>query len=255
MTSLTGRRALVTGASRGIGRSIAQRLGAEGATVAVHYGRSEQAAREVVQAIQAAGGAAFTVRADLDTAEGAQALWGAYDDAAAQQGLDTAVDILVNNAGVTLRGGIGEISLEDFERQFSINTRAPYLITQEGLKRLSDGGRIINISSGVTRIAFPDILSYAMTKGAIDAMTLTLAAHLGPRGITVNAVAPGIVDTDINASWLRGNDQAYRAAEQMSALGRVSQPQDIAGVVTFLAGDGARAVTGQVIDATAGSHL
>ncbi|MGX1305265.1 NAD(P)-dependent dehydrogenase (short-subunit alcohol dehydrogenase family) [Streptomyces albogriseolus] len=133
--------------------------------------------------------------------------------------------------------------------------RAPFFLTQQGLKRLRDGGRIVNVSSGATRIALTDIIAYAMTKGAIDAFSLTLAKALGPRGITVNSVAPGIIDTDINASWLRGNEAAERSAAELSALGRVGRPEDVADVVAFLASDDARWVTGQVLDATGGSQL
>ena len=123
------------------------------------------------------------------------------------------------------------------------------------MPRISEGGRIINISSGVTRIAFPEIIGYALTKGAIDAFTLTLAQHLGSRGITVNAVAPGVVDTDINADWLRGNQEAIDGVTADVALGRLGQPEDIAKVVSFLTSEDGGWVTGQVIDATGGTHL
>jgi NAD(P)-dependent dehydrogenase (short-subunit alcohol dehydrogenase family) len=126
---------------------------------------------------------------------------------------------------------------------------------REGLARLRDGGRIINISSGVSRIAMPEIIAYGASKGALDNFTLNLAKQLGPRGITVNSVAPGIVDTDTNAGWLRGNPEAQAYAASLSALGRVGQPEDISGVVAFLASDDARWVTGRVIDATGGSVL
>lgn len=250
MTQTRGGTALVTGGSRGIGRAIAERLARDGVTVGVHYGSNEEAARRVVETITGEGGQAFMVHAELGVQGDADALWSAFDAAGGES-----LDILVNNAGVTLRGGIEDFSAEDFDRQFAINTRSPFLVTQQAIERLGDGGRIINISSGVTRIAFPDIIGYAMTKGAINAFTLTLAQHLGSRGITVNAVAPGIVDTDINADWLRDNADAQASSAALSALGRVGNPQDIADVVGFLASDAGRFVTGQVIDATGGSHL
>ncbi len=253
--AVTTRTALVTGASRGIGRAIAERLANDGMTVAVHFGSNEAAAREVVSTIEGNGGRAVAVRALLGTDGDAETLWAAFDEAIAQMEDVDGVDVLVNNAGVALRGTIEEFSAVDFDRQHAINARAPFMIVQQGLKRMRNGGRIINISSGVTRIAVPNVIGYAMTKGAIEAFTLTLAKHLGSRGITVNAVAPGLVDTDINASWLRGDTAAWEAAAQVSALGQVGDVTDIADVVGFLASPGGRWVTGQVIDATGGSHL
>ncbi|MEU0613372.1 MULTISPECIES: SDR family NAD(P)-dependent oxidoreductase [Streptomyces] len=255
MGALTGRTALVTGGSRGIGRAIAERLAADGATVAVHYGRNAAAADEVVEGIRAKGGTAFTVHAELGVEGDVATLWESFDRQVRQHATSTGLDILVNNAGVTPRGEIDETTAEAFEEAVAVNMRAPFFLTQQGLKRLRDGGRIVNVSSGATRIALTDIIAYAMTKGAIDAFSLTLAKALGPRGITVNSVAPGIIDTDINASWLRGNEAAERSAAELSALGRVGRPEDVADVVAFLASDDARWVTGQVLDATGGSQL
>ncbi|WP_426301195.1 SDR family oxidoreductase [Arthrobacter sp. R-11] len=248
--------AVVTGGSRGIGAAISFRLAADGFTVAVHYGRDEDAAAATVAAIKTAGGAAFSFRADLAADTAAEDFWAAFDKAAASAGvIGQPVQVLVNNAGVTLRGAIEDFSREDFLTQQAVNVNAPYFIVKEAMPRLSDGGRIVNISSGVTRIAFPEIIGYALTKGAIDAFTLTLAKHLGRRGITVNAVAPGVVDTDINASWLRGNEEAIEGVAASTALGRVGQPDDIASIVAFLASEGGRWVTGQTIDATGGTNL
>ncbi|MGC4918043.1 SDR family NAD(P)-dependent oxidoreductase [Streptomyces albogriseolus] len=255
MGALTGRTALVTGGSRGIGRAIAERLAADGATVAVHYGRNAAAADDVVEGIRAKGGTAFTVHAELGVEGDVATLWESFDRQVRQHATGTGLDILVNNAGVTPRGEIDETTAEAFEEAVAVNMRAPFFLTQQGLKRLRDGGRIVNVSSGATRIALTDIIAYAMTKGAIDAFSLTLAKALGPRGITVNSVAPGIIDTDINASWLRGNEAAERSAAELSALGRVGRPEDVADVVAFLASDDARWVTGQVLDATGGSQL
>ncbi|MFE3931487.1 SDR family NAD(P)-dependent oxidoreductase [Streptomyces sp. YIM B13508] len=255
MGALTGRTALVTGGSRGIGRAIAERLAADGATVAVHYGRNAAAADEVVEGIRAKGGTAFTVHAELGVEGDVATLWESFDRQVRQHATGTGLDILVNNAGVTPRGEIDETTAEAFEEAVAVNMRAPFFLTQQGLKRLRDGGRIVNVSSGATRIALTDIIAYAMTKGAIDAFSLTLAKALGPRGITVNSVAPGIIDTDINASWLLGNEAAERSAAELSALGRVGRPEDVADVVAFLASDDARWVTGQVLDATGGSQL
>ncbi|OEV05889.1 SDR family oxidoreductase [Streptomyces oceani] len=246
---LAGRTALVTGGSRGIGRAIAERLGREGARVGVHFGGDATAAKDTATAIEAAGGTAFTVQARLGKAGDAEGLWSAFD--AQADGLD----ILVNNAGVN--GGQvrpAEVTPEAFDHLFAVNTKAPFFITQQGLSRLRDGGRIINVSSGLTRGgAAPDLLAYAMTKGAIDVFTMTLAKELGARAITVNAVAPGVVDTDMNADWLRASAEAQAGVSAASPLGRVGVPDDIAGVAAFLASEDSRWVTGQWIDATGGA--
>ncbi|WP_327736058.1 SDR family oxidoreductase [Streptomyces nojiriensis] len=245
-----GKNALVTGGSRGIGRAVAERLAADGVTVVLTYASDAAAARETVGRIAKDGGRAFALRAELGSPGSAAALWAAYDEL----GLD-GVDIIVNNAGIGLTVPLGEITEQDFDRVFAVNVRAPFFVVQEALGRLRDGGRIINISSGAARIAMPEILAYGATKGALDTLTLNLAKALGARGITVNSVAPGIVDTDVNAGWLRGNAEAEAHAASLSALGRVGRPDDIADVVGFLASDAARWVTGRVVDATGGSAL
>ncbi|MFF4385192.1 MULTISPECIES: SDR family oxidoreductase [unclassified Streptomyces] len=242
--------ALVTGGSRGIGRAVAERLAADGTTVVLTYASDGAAARETVERIAKDGGRAFALQSELGSPGSAAALWAAYD----ALGLD-GVDIIVNNAGIGLPIPLGEITEQDFDRVFAVNVRAPFFVVQEALGRLRDGGRIINVSSGAARIAMPEILAYGATKGALDTLTLNLAKALGPRGITVNSVAPGIVDTDVNAGWLRGNAEAEAHAAALSALGRVGRPDDIADVVGFLASDAARWVTGRVVDATGGSAL
>ena len=251
MFDLTGKTALVTGGGRGIGRAIALALAGAGARVAVHYGGNAVAAKETATAIEEAGGSAFTVQADLALPGAADALLGAL---AAELG-GTPLDILVNNAGVSPRGGIGAVDETEYDRAFAVNVKSLFFLTRRALELMPDGGRIINTGSGVTRIAFPDGIAYAMTKGAVDTFTLALAADLGPRGITVNTVAPGFVYTDMNASWLHGNAEAEAAASARSALGRVGTPEDIAGPVLFLASEAGRWTTGQIIDATGGADL
>jgi NAD(P)-dependent dehydrogenase (short-subunit alcohol dehydrogenase family) len=255
MGTLSGKKALVTGGARGIGRAVAERLGQEGALVAVHYGRDAAAAEETVAAVRARGGAAFALQARLGVPGDVETLWEGYDREVLEHADGAGLDILVNNAGISPRGEIEQTTPEMFDEVVAVNMRAPFFLVQQGLKRLRDGGRIVNVSSGATRVALTDIIAYAMTKGAVDTFTRTLAKALGPRGITVNAVAPGIVDTDMNASWLRGNEAARRSAAELSALGRVGRPQDVADVVAFLASDDARWVTGQVVDATGGAML
>lgn len=246
--------AVVTGASRGIGAATAERLSRDGYRVAVHYGNDTDAADSVVARIRQGGGDAFSFQADLTRPDAGRRFWEAYD-AVAGDWRSRPVRALVNNAGVTLRGPIEEFTAESLLQQQQINQAAPFLIVQEGLGRLEDGGHIVNVSSGATRIATPDIIAYTMTKSAIDAFTRTLAQHLGHRRITVNAVAPGIIDTDLNASWLRDNQQAVDQVLPQIALGYIGTPAEIADVIGFLASDDARYVTGHTIDATGGSRL
>nr|WP_225955504.1 SDR family oxidoreductase [Kibdelosporangium phytohabitans] len=246
---------MVTGASRGIGRGIALRLAKDGALVAVHYGSNEAAAKDTVEQIEAAGGRAFAVGAELGVAGDAETLWTGVDDGLRGLGAGAGVDILVNNAGIGRSGAIGEVTAAEFDRIFAVNVKAPFFIVQKGLGRIRDGGRIVNISSGVTRVAFPDIIAYSMTKGALDTFSLTLAQALADRHITVNSVSPGIIDTDVNAEWLRGDPAEYARAAAFSTYNRVGEPADVADVVAFVASSDARWVNGQDIDATGGSRL
>ncbi|MFB7352491.1 SDR family oxidoreductase [Streptomyces gardneri] len=254
MSPLTGRTAIVTGASRGIGRGIAERLARDGAFVAVHYGSNGEAARETVERIEESGGRAFAFRAELEAPDAVDTFYAALDTGLAEHGADHGFDILVNNAGASGSGRIHELTTEVFDRLFAINVKAPLFLIQRGLGRLRDGGRIVNVSSAATRIAFPDSVTYAMTKGAVDTMTLALAKELGPRGITVNAVAPGFVATDMNARR-RATPEASAALAAYSVFNRLGTPADIADVVGFLVSDDARWITGQYVDATGGSAL
>ncbi|MBN3874342.1 SDR family oxidoreductase [Nostoc sp. JL33] len=246
--------ALVTGASRGIGRAIALRLAQDGAFVAVHYGRNADAANTVVQEIKANGGAAFSVQAELGTLANVYALYEALDAALNQQIGTNQFDILVNNAGIAPRVTIEETTEAIFDELIAVNVKAPFFLIQQALPRLRDGGRIINLSSGVTRIAFPDVAAYSLTKGAINTLTLLLAKQLGVRNITVNSLAPGIIDTEMNAEIL-SDEASQKLAASLSALGRVGQPSDVADAAAFLASSDSRWVTGQYLDVTGGSHL
>ncbi|WP_436789450.1 SDR family oxidoreductase [Yinghuangia sp. YIM S10712] len=256
---LSGKVALVTGGSRGIGRAVAERLGRDGAIVAVNYARNAAAAQEVVEAIRSGGGTAFPVHAELGPAKdgGAGELWAAFDAGLAAHAPQAGpgLDILVNNAAVATSSSLYDLTPDEFDTVFGVNVKAPFFIVKEGLTRLRDGGRIVNISSGVVRIALPEIMTYSATKGALDVFTRHLAKELGPRGITVNSVVPGIVDTDTNASWLHTDPEKRAWASAFSAFDRVGEPAEIADVVAFAASDDARWVTGAVLDATGGSGL
>ncbi|GAA4263864.1 SDR family oxidoreductase [Dactylosporangium darangshiense] len=249
MTALAGKTALVTGGSRGIGRAIAIRLGRDGAHVAVHYGSNEAAAKQTVAAIEASGGHAFTVHAEFGMDGDAEALWAGFDAHA------DSLDILVNNAGILGdQAEIQDVSRAAFDHLVAVNTTAPFFVTQHALRRLRDGGRIINISTMLTRgSSMSRSIAYAMSKSAMDVLTATLAKQLGPRAITVNTVAPGVIDTDMHQGRLVGQALAWLVS--LSPMGRIGTPQDIADTVAFLASHDSRWITGQWIDVTGGTLL
>ena len=254
MKALKQRVALVTGASRGIGRAIALRLARDGVVVVVHYRSNKKAAAATVREIGKNGGTAFVVQADFSSLAGVRALFAATDKCL-QAALGTReFDILVNNAGISLGAGVERTSEAEFDEMVAVNMKAPFHIIHQALPRLRDGGRIINISSGTSQLALPDEAAYAMTKGAVNVLTRCLAKQLGPRGITVNALLPGIVDTDFHGGWLR-DPGARKFAGSIAALGRVGLPEDIADVAAFLASSDARWITGALIDVTGGSLL
>ncbi|SPL89556.1 Enoyl-[acyl-carrier-protein] reductase [NADPH] [[Actinomadura] parvosata subsp. kistnae] len=247
---MTGKTALVTGASRGIGRAIATRLAERGAMVVVHFGADEHGAKATVEEIERAGGTALAVGAELGVDGDAETLVAGVAAALAGRPLD----ILVNNAAAPPAGPLGVTTRAEFDRLFAVNVRAPYFIIQRALPLLRDGGRIITISSVATRMANPAQTSFAMTKGAIETMSLTLANELGARGITVNAVAPGATRTPANAAIFESPGLAD-AITASTALGRLGEADDVADVVAFLASDAARWITGQIIDASGGLFL
>ncbi|MFD0618713.1 SDR family oxidoreductase [Paenibacillus sp. GCM10027629] len=254
MSRLKGKVALVTGASRGIGRGIALRLAEEGAVVAVHYGRRHYEAAEVVQQIEQNGGSAFTIGADLSSINGVNDLYDKLDDVLRERTGEHRFDILVNNAGIGQILTMEEATENSFDEVMNMNVKGPFFITKQALPRLKDGGRIINISSFVTRVASPSVFTYSMSKAAIDTLTLALAKQLGSRKITVNAIQPGIINTEMNAGTLQDlGGQKYAAG--LSTFNRWGEPEDIADIAAFLASEDSRWVTGQCIDASGGSHL
>ncbi|AZO73335.1 MAG: SDR family oxidoreductase [Mesorhizobium sp.] len=239
------RTAIVTGASRGIGAAIAKRLAQEGIAVIVNYARGKDAADEVVSAIEAAGGTALAVQADIGDPAGMAALFDAAEKAFG------GVDILVNNAGMMKLSPIAETDEAQFERQLAVNLGGPFRGMREAARRLNDGGRIINFSSSVVGFYQPAYGVYAATKAGVEAMTHILAKELGPRRITVNAVAPGPIDTEL---FTDGKSAAQiEAITKLVPLGRLGQPDDIAGLVAFLAGPDSQWVNGQIIRANGGA--
>ena len=238
------RSAIVTGASKGIGAAIANRLAADGIAVVVNYARGREAAEAVVASITAAGGRAVAVGADIAHPSGIATLFDAADAAFG------GVDILVNNAGIMKLGPIAEIDDQTFEQQIATNVSGVFRGMREAARRMHDGGRIISFSSSVVGLYQPGYGVYAATKAAVEAMTHILAKELGRRSITVNAVAPGPVATEL----FLGDKSAEQVAaiERMNPLGRLGQPEDIARVVAFLAGPDAGWINGQVIRANGG---
>ncbi|WP_420038194.1 SDR family oxidoreductase (plasmid) [Streptomyces sp. cg28] len=254
MGALAGKTALVTGASRGIGRGIACRLAREGALVGVHFRGDDAAADETLTAIRDSGGRAFSIRADLGAPGAAELMYAQFDAGVAQLGAAPGLDILVNNAGVSGSARIEEVTPELFDRIFAVNTKSLVFVAQQAVKRIHDGGRIINVSSAATRLAYPESLVYSMSKGAVDTFTLALAKEMGQRNITVNAVRPGFVETDMNA----GKRLHAKATDELAAwsvFNRLGQPEDVADIVLFLASDASRWITGQCIDASGGTRL
>ena len=247
---LNGKSALITGASRGIGRAIAQRLASDGALVAIHYGGNDAAANETLRTIEQAGGQALLVRAELGVSGDIETLFTKLEKELAGRPLD----ILVNNAAVAPQIAIHQTTPEEFDRIFAINVRAPFFIIQRVLPLMPDGGRIINISSGVTWFATPATV-YSMTKGALNVLGRSLANSLGPRNITVNTISPGITDTDMNPAIRDKDSKALERVAAMTALGRPGGPADIGDVVAFFASDDARWITGQTLDVNGGLFL
>ncbi|WP_393061724.1 SDR family NAD(P)-dependent oxidoreductase [Streptomyces sp. LN549] len=251
---LEGKTALVTGSSRGIGRAIAIRLAREGALVAVHYANDEKSADATLETIEQEGGHGFTVRAELGVPGDVHELFLGLERGLKERTGETTLDILVNNAGETTQNGVApeDVTPEQFDRFFAVNAKAPYFLIQRALPSIPEGGRIVNISSGLTRVANPEQVAYAMTKGAVEQLTLHLARQLAPRGITINSVAPGITD---NGSPVFDIPEAVAQMAKLSAFQRVGEAGDVADVVTFLATDEARWITGSFVDATGGTLL
>lgn len=251
---LSGKTALVTGASRGIGAAIARRLAKAGAHVAINYATSKDAAEALVAEIAEAGGRAFAVQADVGTMTGIEAMLAGCD---AIFGAAPSVDILVNNAGIGGAGDSGSLakcSEALFDRMIAVNQKAPHFITQLCLERLRDGGRIVNIGSLGGRSALPPFAAYAATKRALQSLTMSTAVVLAPRGITCNLVAPGAVDTEFN-SVLIERPGWVESVEKLTPMKRIGVPEDIADAVMMLVRDDAHWVTGQIVEASGGLFL
>jgi 3-oxoacyl-[acyl-carrier protein] reductase len=247
MTNLSGKTALVTGASKGIGRAIAVALADRGAHVLVHYRSGSEEAAAVVAHIAANGGQADAVFADLMTADGALKL------AAHVRSVTGHLDILVANAGLYKAASIEDTTVNDFDQMFAVNVRAPFFLVQQLVSSMHEGSSIVLVSSLAAHSAFGTIAAYAASKGALDTLVRHFAFALGAHGIRVNAVAPGLVAKDSEDS-LKANQRQERALS-MQALKRLAQPDDIGDVVAFLASGDARWITGDIIRVDGGSNV
>lgn len=242
MASLTGKVAIVTGASRGIGRAIAQRLATDGASVVINYAKSADQAQEVVSTIEAEGGKALAVQADMSQVADIRRLF--------QETIDKfdKLDILVNNAGIAMYKPLAEATEEDFDSTFALNAKGTFFALQEAARRMTDNGRIVSISTGGTAMGSPGGSFYTGSKAAVEQFSKALAKEIGDRGITVNVVSPGFTDTEMLAE----NPQFKEMGAKMSPLGRLGQPEDIADVVAFVVSEQGRWITGQNIEAGGG---
>ena len=248
MATLSGRTALITGASRGIGRASALALAALGARVLVHYSSGAKEAEAVVTEIRDSGGRADAVAADLSAADGAHKL-----AKQARALIGDRLDILIANAGTAKSATLEETTVEDFDRLFAVNVRAPFFLVQQLLPIMGKDGSIVLISSLAAHAVVGTLSAYAATKGAIDTLVKHFAAMLGERGIRVNAVAPGVVATDMSSFTKTDAGRDFTLGIQ--ALKRLAQPDDIARVAAFLASDDARWISGDTIRADGGSKL
>ena len=248
MSTLSGKMALVTGASRGIGRASALALAAAGAQVLVHYGRGANKADGVVGEIRKAGGRADVVAADLERADGPRKLATLARDIVGDR-----LDILVLNAGASKTASIEDTTVEDFDKLFAVNVRAPFFLVQQLLPILGNGSSVVLLSSLAAHASVGMLSAYSATKGAVDALVKPFASALGSRGIRVNAVAPGVIDTDMSS--FAKTDDGRRFILGMQALQRIGKPADVGPVVAFLASDDARWITGDTVRVDGGSKL
>lgn len=243
MVDITGKVAIVTGSSKGIGAGIAERLAADGAYVVVNYSRSAQAAAAVVDRVVMAGGKAFAVKADISKPDEIQAL---IDSTLEHFGR---LDVLVNNAGVYKMDSLDSITPESFDEHYNLNVRGLLLTTQAAARVLPEGGVVVNISSGLAKSPYPIVHVYCSTKGAVDTLTRSLAMELGPRKIRVVGIAPGFTATEGNVDT---REQASGMLVARTPLGRVGLPKDIAATVAYVVSDDADWITGSTIDVAGG---
>lgn len=244
MEDIRGKTAIVTGASRGIGRAIAGQLADLGAKVVVNYSRSAQEANAVVTQIKEKGGEAVAIQADIGTVAGVQSLFQKTMEAFRK------VDILINNAGIGVYKPIQEVTEEDFDKQFNLNVKGTFFACQQAMAYMEERGRIINFSTSVVGQMFPTYSVYAGTKGALEQFTRQLAKEFAAKQITINAIAPGPVNTELFTEGK--SEEQIEGLKKLIGLGRIGEPEDIANVIEFLVSDKSQWITGQTIRVNGG---
>ncbi|MDY7547957.1 SDR family oxidoreductase [Glaciimonas sp. Gout2] len=255
MTIQTSPIALITGASRGLGRNTALKLAERGVDVIVTYKGNEVEAEAVVQQIQAQGRRALALQLDVGDAKSFAAFADAVKTALATTWQRDRFDFLVNNAGVGYHASLAETTEEQFDMLFNIHLKGPFFLTQKLLPLMNDGGRIVNISSGLTRFTFPGLAAYAAMKGGVEVLTRYMAKELGTRGIAVNTLAPGAIETDFGGGMVRDNAEMNAAVASQTALGRVGLPDDIGGAVAALLSADNRWVNAQRVEVSGGIFI
>lgn len=255
MTTHTPKIALITGASRGLGRSMAIALARQGVDVIGTYHSNQAEADATLAAIAALGRQATMLRLDTADTAGFAAFAGQVKQALAANWGRTSFDYLVNNAGIGITAPFAETTEADFDRLMAIHLKGVFFLTQRLLPLIADGGRIINLSSGLARFCLPGFAAYAMMKGGIEVLTRYLAKELGPRGIAVNTIAPGAIETDFAGGTVRDNQQANAFIAGVTALGRPGLPEDIGGAVASLLSEECRWVNAQRIEVSGGMFV
>lgn len=252
---VTQKIALVTGGSRGLGRNMAIALAQKGNDVIITYNSNKAEANEVVNAIQATGQKAAALQLNVGEVKGFDAFAGTLTSTLNEKWNRSNFDFLINNAGIGIHAPFASTSEEQFDLLTNIHFKGIYFLTQKLLGTIADGGRIINVSTGLSRFSLPGYSAYAAMKGAIEVLTKYLAKELGPRGIAVNAIAPGAIETDFAGGVVRDNEQMNQGIAANTALGRVGLPDDIGGVVAFLCSEEGRWVNAQRLEVSGGMFI
>jgi len=247
--------ALVTGGSRGLGKNMALNLASKGVNVIITYNSRKEEAEAVVKEIEKAGSKGAALQLDTGSVAGFPAFIESLKNVLSKNFGSERFDFLVNNAGIGIYGLINETTEEQFDSLMNIHFKGVYFLTQKALPLLNDGGRIINITTGLDRFSYAGYSAYASMKGAIETLTRYLAKELGARGIAVNAVAPGAIETDFGGGHVRDNQELNKQIAEITALGRVGLPQDIGSVIAFLCTEDARWINGQRIEVSGGMYL
>lgn len=246
----------ITGSSRGIGKATALAFAKHGAElIGLHYANNENAAQETANQIEALGAKVLLIKGDLSKGnKELDKILEQFISATKQATGKSKIDILVNNAGIAPALSLLETTESNFDEIINVNFKAPFFLIQKFFDHIQDNGRIINISTGFTRVSAPNHPVYAASKGALETLTLALAPVFGARNITINSIMPGVTETDMNGDWIN-IPEARAQAEALSVFSRVGQTTDVADVITLIASDESRWITGQMIDATGGAHL